>query len=242
MCLLGTFSPYTVVHHTSVVKIDKDIPLQLACLVGCCVTTGYGSAVYTAGIGSGDDVGIVGVGGVGVAALQGAINAGARTVVAIDPVEWKREQAIKFGATHTFASIDEAFGAVAEATSGRMLDKVLITVGHMTGDLVDPALMLTAKAGRCVVTAMGSMLDSDVKLSLFVFTMMQKELRGTIFGGGNARIDIPKLLSLYRMGKLNLDDMVSRRYRLDQINDAYQDMLDGNIIRGIIRYTDEDRG
>jgi len=123
-----------------------------------------------------------------------------------------------------------------------MLDKVLITVGHMTGDLVDPALMLTAKAGRCVVTAMGSMLDSDVKLSLFVFTMMQKELRGTIFGGGNARIDIPKLLSLYRMGKLNLDDMVSRRYRLDQINDAYQDMLDGNIIRGIIRYTDEDRG
>ena len=123
-----------------------------------------------------------------------------------------------------------------------MLDKVLITVGHMTGDLVDPALMLTAKAGRCVVTAMGSMLDSDVKLSLFVFTMMQKESRGTIFGGGNARIDIPKLLSLYRMGKLNLDDMVSRRYRLDQINDAYQDMLDGNIIRGIIRYTDEDRG
>ena len=104
MCLLGTFSPYMVVHETSVVKIDKDIPFDVAALVGCGVPTGWGSATRMAEVKPGESVVIMGVGGVGMSALQGAVASGARQIFAIDPVPWKREQALKFGATHAFES------------------------------------------------------------------------------------------------------------------------------------------
>jgi S-(hydroxymethyl)glutathione dehydrogenase/alcohol dehydrogenase len=241
MTLLGTFSPYMVVHETSVVKIDPTIPFEVACLVGCGVTTGYGSAVRTANIRPGEDVLIIGVGGVGMAALQGAVNAGARNIFVIDPVEWKRDQALKFGATHAYPDINAAFAGVAEVTAGLMAKKVIVTVGELQGADVDMYMNITAKAGSCVLTAIGSMLDTQVTLNLAMMTLMQKSLLGTIFGGGNPYFDIPQLLSMYKCGKLNLDDMVTRQYRLEQINEGYQDMLEGRNIRGVIRYTDADR-
>jgi S-(hydroxymethyl)glutathione dehydrogenase/alcohol dehydrogenase len=241
MTLLGTFSPYMVVHETSVVKIDPTIPFEVACLVGCGVTTGYGSAVRTADIRPGEDVLIIGVGGVGMAALQGAVNAGARNIFVIDPVDWKRDQALKFGATHAYPDINAAFAGVAEVTAGLMAKKVIVTVGELQGADVDNYMNITAKAGTCVLTAIGSMLDTQVTLNLAMMTLMQKNLQGTIFGGGNPYFDIPQLLSMYKCGKLNLDDMVTRQYRLEQINEGYQDMLEGRNIRGIIRYTDADR-
>jgi S-(hydroxymethyl)glutathione dehydrogenase/alcohol dehydrogenase len=241
MTLLGTFSPYMVVHESSVVKIDKDIPFEVACLVGCGVTTGYGSAIRTADIRPGDDVAIIGVGGVGMAALQGAVNAGARHVFAVDPVEWKRDQALKFGATHVYQDINAAMMGVAEATFGLMAKKVIVTVGELKGEDVDNYLNLTSKGGTCVLTAIGSLMDTQVTLNLAMLTLMQKNLQGTIFGGGNPHYDIPQLLSMYKARKLNLDDMVTRQYKLEQINDGYRDMLEGRNIRGIIRYTDDDR-
>jgi len=241
MTLLGTFSPYMVVHESSVVKIDPSIPFEVACLVGCGVTTGYGSAVHTAQVRPGQDVAVVGVGGVGMSALQGAVNSGARYIFVIDPVEWKRDQALKFGATHVYPDIDTAMASMAEATQGFMAKKVIVTVGELQGADVDSYMNLTAKSGTCVLTAIGSMLDTQVTLNLALLTLMQKNLQGTIFGGGNPQYDIPQLLSMYQVGKLNLDDMVTRRYRLEQINEGYQDMLEGRNIRGVIRYTDEDR-
>jgi S-(hydroxymethyl)glutathione dehydrogenase/alcohol dehydrogenase len=241
MTLLGTFSPYMVVHKSSVVKIDKSIPFEVACLVGCGVTTGYGSATRSADIRPGEDVAIVGVGGVGMSALQGAVNAGARYIFAIDPVEWKRDQALKFGATHVYPDVESAMGGVAEATWGLMAKKVIVTVGELHGKDVDSYVNLTSKGGTCVLTAMGSLMDSNVTLNLAMLTLMQKRLQGTIFGGGNPHFDIPQLLSMYKAGKLNLDDMVTRQYKLEQINDGYKDMLEGRNIRGIIRYTDADR-
>src|ERR1700709_1946232 len=241
MTLLGTFSPYMVVNKASVVKIDPSIPFEVACLVGCGVTTGYGSATRTADIRPGQDVAIVGVGGVGMSALQGAVNAGARHIFAIDPVEWKRDQALKFGATHVYPDIDSAMGGVAEATWGLMAKKVIVTVGELHGKDVDSYVNLTSKGGTCVLTAMGSLMESDVTLNLAMLTLMQKRLQGTIFGGGNPHFDIPQLLSMYKAGKLNLDDMVTRQYKLEQINDGYKDMLEGRNIRGVIRYTDDDR-
>jgi len=241
MTLLGTFSPYMVVHKSSVVKIDKSIPFEVACLVGCGVTTGYGSAVRTADIRPGDDVAVIGVGGVGMSALQGAVAAGARHVFVIEPVEWKRDAALKFGATHTYPDIETAFGGVAEVTAGLMAKKVIVTVGELDGKDVDNYVNLTSKGGTCVLTAIGSMLDTQVTLNLAMLTLMQKNLQGTIFGGGNPHYDIPKLLSMYKAGKLNLDDMITRQYKLEQINDGYTDMLEGRNIRGIIRYTDADR-
>ena len=110
-----------------------------------------------------------------------------------------------------------------------------------TGDDVDNYLNLTAKGGTCVLTAIGSLMDTNVTLNLAMLTLMQKSLQGTIFGGGNPQYDIPQLLSMYKAGKLNLDDMITRQYRLEQINDGYQDMLEGRNIRGVIRYTDADR-
>ncbi|HEV7422979.1 MAG TPA: NDMA-dependent alcohol dehydrogenase [Mycobacterium sp.] len=241
MTLLGTFSPYMVVHKSSVVKIDPSIPFEVACLVGCGVTTGYGSAVRTADIRPGDDVAVIGVGGVGMSALQGAVAAGARNIFVIEPVEWKRDAALKFGATHAYPDIETAFGGVAEVTQGLMAKKVIVTVGELDGKDVDSYVNLTSKGGTTVLTAIGSMLDTQVTLNLAMLTLMQKNLQGTIFGGGNPHFDIPQLLSMYKAGKLNLDDMITRQYKLEQINDGYKDMLEGRNIRGIIRYTDADR-
>lgn len=241
MTLLGTFSPYMVVHRSSVVKIDPSVPFEVACLVGCGVTTGYGSAARTADVRPGDDVAIVGLGGVGMAALQGAVSAGARYVFAVEPVEWKRDQALKFGATHVYPDINAALMGIAEVTYGLMAQKVIITVGKLDGADVDSYLTITAKGGTCVLTAIGSLVDTQVTLNLAMLTLLQKNIQGTIFGGGNPHYDIPKLLSMYKAGKLNLDDMVTTAYKLEQINDGYQDMLNGKNIRGVIRYTDDDR-
>ncbi len=222
-------------------KIDESIPFEVACLVGCGITTGSGSAVRSGDIRPGEDVAIVGVGGVGMGALQGAVTAGARRIFAIDPVEWKRDQALKFGATHAYPDWESAMAGIGEVTWGLMAHKVIITVGELHGKDVENYLSLTAKGGTCVVTAIGSLLDTEVNLNLAMLTLLQKNLQGTIFGGGNPHYDIPQLLSMYKAGKLNLDDMVTRQYKLEQINDGYSDMLEGRNIRGVIRYTDDDR-
>jgi S-(hydroxymethyl)glutathione dehydrogenase / alcohol dehydrogenase len=239
--LLGTFAPYIVVHQTSLVKIDPAIPFEAAALVSCGVTTGFGSATRAAEVRPGEDVVVVGLGGVGIAALLGAVHCGARNVFAVEPVEWKRDQALKFGATHVYPDIDTALMAIADITVGRMARKVIVTVGRSDGADVEKYMSATSKGGTCVMTAMGSVVEADVTLNLSIFTLMQKRLQGTIFGGGNPQYDIPLILSMYQAGRLNLDDMVTRRYRLDQINEGYQDMLEGRNIRGIIRYTDADR-
>jgi S-(hydroxymethyl)glutathione dehydrogenase/alcohol dehydrogenase len=241
MTLLGTFSPYMVVHESSVVKIDPSVPFEVACLVGCGVTTGYGSATHTAQIKPGEDVAVVGVGGVGMAALQGAVISGACNIFVIEPVEWKRDAALKFGATHAYPDMESAMMGMAEVTQGFMAKKVIVTVGEVDGADVDNYMNITSKSGTCVMTAIGSMLDTNVTLNLAMLTLMQKNLQGTIFGGGNPHYDIPQLLSMYKIGKLNLDDMITRQYRLEQINEGYQDMLEGRNIRGVIRFTDEDR-
>lgn len=241
MTLLGTFSPYVVAHKSSVVKVDSDIPFEVACLVGCGVTTGYGSATRAANVRPGDDVAVIGVGGVGMAALQGAVHAGARRVFVVEPVDWKRRAALKFGATHAYPDIATATSAIGEVTHGLMPQKVIVTVGQSKGEDVDSYLAITAKGGTCVVTAVGNMFDNKTTLTLSMLTLLQKNLQGTIFGNCNSQHDIPLLLSMYQAGRLNLDDMITAQYPLEQINDGYQDMLSGKNIRGVIRYTDADR-
>ncbi|GAS86029.1 NDMA-dependent alcohol dehydrogenase [Mycolicibacterium brisbanense] len=240
MNLLGTFAPYMTVHKDSVVKIDKDIPFETAAIMGCAVPTGFGSATNVAEVKPGETVIIVGVGGIGMSALQGAVISGAKQVIAIDPNEWKREQAIKFGATHVYPSMAEAIAPVMETTWGLMGDKVIIAVGEMKGEYIEEAMILTAKTGTCVVTGMGSMVDADVKLNLFLFTMLQKTLKGNIFGGGSSHVETPRLTALYKSGLLNIDDMITRTYKLEDINQGYQDMLDGNNIRGVIKFDEAD--
>jgi len=236
MVCLGTFGKYTVVNQASCVKILPDIPLDRACLVGCGVTTGWGSAVNTAGVRPGETVVVLGVGGIGASAIQGARLAGAERIVAVDPVPWKREMAQTFGATHVAASAEEALGLVQEVTWGRMADKVICCKGVGRGAEMAGILALTAKLGRVVVTNIHPMQELDVTMSLCDLTLMEKQVVGSLFGSCNIRRDIPKLLELFRNGQLDLDGMVTRTYKLEDINQGYQDMLDGKNIRGVLIY------
>jgi S-(hydroxymethyl)glutathione dehydrogenase / alcohol dehydrogenase len=228
------------VHQDSVVRIDDSVPFETAAIMGCAVPTGFGSATNVAEVQPGETVVIVGVGGIGMSALQGAVIAGARNVVAIDPVEFKREQAIKFGATHAYESMAAAIEPVINLTQGFMAEKTIIAVGDMRGEYIEEAMTLTAKTGTAVVTGMGAMLDVDVKLNLFLFTMLQKTLKGNIFGGSSSHVETPRLVGLYKAGLLKVDEMVTSTYRLEDINEGYQDMLDGRNIRGVIRYDEAD--
>ena len=159
---------------------------------------------------------MVGLGGIGMSAVQGAAMAGARHVVAIDPVEWKREKALTFGATHTAASMEDAQALIGEITYGAMADKAILAAGLAEGDQIAPMMSLVKKAGRGVVTSVANMMADDVKLNLFEFSMMRKELVGCIFGNANPRYDIPRLLDLYMDGKLKLDEMVTTTYTLER--------------------------
>ncbi len=236
MVCLGTFGEHTVVNEMSCVKIDDDIPLELACLVGCGVTTGWGSSVYAAEVGPGENVAVIGVGGIGMAAVQGARLAGARQIVAVDPVEFKREQALKMGATHTASSIGEAFELIQEITWGRMCDKVICAMGVGEGQQIAPIMTLCAKRGRVVVTNIHPAEETSIDISLCDLTLMEKQLVGTIFGSANPNSDIPRLMHLYRNGQLDLAGMVTREYALDDINQGFDDMLGGRNIRGVLRY------
>jgi NDMA-dependent alcohol dehydrogenase len=236
MCLLGTFAKHTVVPVKSVVKIDEGFPLHLAALVGCGVTTGFGSAVRTAELRAGDTAVVVGVGGIGANAVQGARIAGCRYVVAVDPVEFKREKALELGATHVAASMDEAWNTVSSITRGQLADAAILTTGVAEGAHLQPALQLVGKRGRVVVTALGHPGEDTVSMSLLELTLYEKQVRGALFGSSNGQHDVPRLLEMYNLGQLKLEELITREYSLEEINTGYQDMREGRNIRGLIRY------
>ena len=234
MAKLGTFSEYACVATNSLIKIDKDIPLEAAALVSCGVATGWGSATARAQTKPGDTVVVVGVGGIGMNAVQGAKMAGAKRIIAIDPVEFKREKAMEFGATHTFSSMAEALPAVMEMTWGQLADRVIMTPGVLHGEMMGEGMSLAGKGSTVVVTAISPMTSTTASINLFELAMWQKEVKGTIFGSLNPRADIPALLDMYRSGTLKLDELITKRYPLDQINEGYRAMRDGENIRGVI--------
>jgi NDMA-dependent alcohol dehydrogenase len=236
MSKLGTFADYSVVHEASLVPVAEDLPLDVVALVSCGVTTGWGSAVYRAEVMPGDTVVVVGVGGVGINAVQGARMAGARNVVAVDPVEFKQKSALDFGATHVMGSMKEALPVVRDLTRGQMADSVILVPSVMFGDLMQEALTLTGKGGTCVVTGVAPQNQDSCKVNLFELAMFQKEVRGVVFGAANPRFDIPNLLALYKSGQLKLDELITRTYRLEDINQGYRDMLDGVNLRGVVAF------
>ena len=233
--LLGTFAPYTVVHEDSCVKVDDDIPLDVASLVGCGITTGYGAAVKRAKVEPGDTVVVVGTGGVGSSAVQGARIAGAEIIVAVDPFEFRREQAKLLGATHAVASMEEAMPLVTELTRGVMADKTIMTASLMTGDMLMPLMLLTRKGGRACLTSVASPSVLNADIVLVDLILSQKEIVGNVFGGANPHADIPRILSLYKSGMIKLDELITR-YPLEKVNEGYEDMLNGKIMRGLLTF------
>ncbi len=231
MCVLGTFSQYAVLSEWSCVKIEDDIPFEVAALVSCGVTTGWCSAVYAAGVRPGDTVVVFGIGGVGINSVQGARFAGAKNVVAIDPVEFKLETAKKLGATHTMSDPAAAKELVVELTRGQLADHAILTVGEMNAEVVQQAVDMVGKTGQVTMTGVG---NYEMKLPGNILIGYQRRLQGALFGAANPLYDIPKILGLYRSGDIKLDELVTQRYRLDQVNEGYRDMLDGKNIRGVI--------
>ncbi|MGV0790745.1 NDMA-dependent alcohol dehydrogenase [Mycolicibacterium sp. XJ1819] len=236
MMQVGTFSEYVVASERSLVKIHDWIPLEAASLVSCGVTTGFGSGSVAAGTEAGDTVVVIGVGGIGMNAVQGAKVAGAKHIVAVDPNEFKREIAPTFGATHTAIDAGAALELVKEITWGVMADRVVLTPGVVPTDLVMVAMMLLRKGGTCVLTGMAKVSDLMVPLSLPDMVSSCKTLKGVLYGEMNPRDAMPKLLSMYEAGTIKLDELVTQKYKLDDINEAMKDLRAGRNIRGVIAF------
>ncbi|OBF93210.1 alcohol dehydrogenase [Mycobacterium sp. 852002-51152_SCH6134967] len=233
---VGAFAEHTVVSAHSLVKIDPRLPLVTSALLSCAVPTGYGSAANRANVRGGDTVVVIGAGGIGTAAIQGARINGAAQIVAVDPVEFKQKAALQFGATHSVSTVAEALDLVRDLTNGVMADSVVAAPSLIAGGDVDAYLKLTRKGGTCVLTGMTAQTTRSAKIALQDFILWNKNLVGTVFGSCNPRADISRLATLYQSGLLQLDEMITRRYRLDDINTAYDDLLEGEIIRGVIDF------
>jgi alcohol dehydrogenase (nicotinoprotein) len=234
MCMLGTFSQYATISEASVVKVDDDLPLEVAVLVGCGVPTGWGTAVYAGEVRAGDTVVIYGIGGIGINAVQGAAQAGAKHVVVVDPLEFKRSTALEFGATHAFADAAAAQAAVVELTRGQGADEALVTVGVVDEEVISAAFDVVGKGGVVVVTGLANPAKLTVHVSGGVLTLFEKTIKGSLFGSGNPQRDIVKMLDLYQAGQLKLDELVTSRYTLDQVNQGYADLVAGKNIRGVV--------
>jgi alcohol dehydrogenase (nicotinoprotein) len=233
-CSLGTFSQRATILEHSVVKIDEWLPLEVAVLAGCGVPTGWGTATDAGNVRPGDTAVVYGVGGIGMNTVQGAAHAGAKFVIAVDPVPFKREKAIEFGATHVFATAEDAAEAVRELTWGQGADQALVTAGVVDEKLVRVAFETIGKGGTVVLTGLGGPEELTVHVNGADMTQLQKTVQGSLFGSMNPQYDIIKLLRLYDAGKLKLDELVSRTYRIDQLNEGYADLHAGEIIRGVV--------
>jgi S-(hydroxymethyl)glutathione dehydrogenase/alcohol dehydrogenase len=236
MCMLGTFSERAVISENSCIKVDDDVPLDKAVLIGCGVPTGFGSAVHAASTQPGDTIAIYGVGGIGINAVQGASLAGATNVVAIDPLANKREMAEQMGATHSAATAEEAHELIQQLTRGVGADKAIITVDVVTTEVTTNAINGIRKGGTVVITGLADPTKNTIEFPSSHLTLFEKRIQGALFGSGDPFTDIPRLVDMYRSGQLKLDELITKTYSLDEINQGYQDLLDGKNIRGVVIY------
>ncbi|NHU46641.1 NDMA-dependent alcohol dehydrogenase [Rhodococcus koreensis] len=236
-CMLGAFSEFATVSEYSVVKVDDWLPLDSAVLVGCGVPTGWGTAVNAGNVRPGDTTVIYGIGGLGINAVQGAVHAGAKYIVCVDPVEFKRETALKFGATHVFSNAEDAHAKVTELTWGQGADQALVLIGTMDEETITAAFNVIGKGSTVVVTGVSNAANLTVHVSGQEMVFMEKTIKGTLFGSSNPQYDIVRLLRLYDAGRLKLDELITTRYTLDEINQGYQDLRDGKNIRGVIDFS-----
>ncbi|KAA1379918.1 NDMA-dependent alcohol dehydrogenase [Aeromicrobium fastidiosum] len=235
-CSIGTLSEYTVVSTHSAIKVDKDLPLDKLCLLGCGVGTGLGSAFNGAEVKAGDVVIVMGAGGIGSNAVQGAKIAGATTVIVVDPVKFKRDNALTMGATHVYDNIAEATAYAQSITNGQGADSAIVSIGVVHGEHIADAFAAIRKGGTVVVTGIMPFGEVGIPISAMELTLLQKRIQGVLFGACNPRADIPRQIEMYRAGQLKLDELVTTKYRLDDVHRAYEDLNAGVNIRGVITF------
>jgi NDMA-dependent alcohol dehydrogenase len=235
-CGLAAFGEYAVVPAPSCIPIRRDVPLEIAALVGCAVATGVGAALFTANVRPGESGAVFGAGGVGLNVIQGLALCGAYPIIAVDTNAHKMDMARAFGATHTIRATgddDAVLGAIRALTGGRGADHTFEAVG-LTG--LQELAFAAARPGGTVVLAGLSPMGSATNLPGAVITRTEKTIKGSYYGSIDARRDFPLLLDLYMAGRLKLDELISARWRLDQINEAFAAMLTGDVARGVIVY------
>ena len=228
----GTFSEEMIIPEAAAVKVDDDIPLDVVSLVGCGVTTGVCAAINTADIRPGTSVVVFGAGGVGISAIQGARIAGAAEIVAVDMVDAKLEMAKKFGATHAVKP-EDLEGVKLEVTRGEGFDYALECIGNPV--TIRGAFDATRRGGTAVIVGVGKLTEM-VQFSAFELFFNEKNLKGSMYGSANVRTDFDRLLRLWRQGKLDLEGMISRRIKVDDVNEAFRAMQAGEVIRSVIEF------
>ena len=228
----GTFAEELILLEQGAVKIDPDIPYDVASLLGCGVMTGVGAAINAAKVEPGSSVVVFGCGGVGISVIQGARIAGAATILAVDMVEQKLDWAKQFGATHAVTP-DTLGAAQMELTGGAGFDYAFEVVGR--SQTIKAAYDATRRGGTTVVVGVGRA-DDMVQLSAFDLFYNEKNLRGTYYGSANIRRDFTRLLALWRSGQLDLERMITRRLTIDDVNDAFGALSSGEVIRQVITF------
>ncbi|MFQ5934176.1 MAG: Zn-dependent alcohol dehydrogenase [Dehalococcoidia bacterium] len=230
---LATFAEYNVVSEAAVITIPDDVPLDKAALVGCGVTTGVGAALNTAQVGAGESVAVFGTGGVGLSIIQGAALSGADPIIAVDIRENKLAFAREFGATHTINALEEdPVGAIKGLTQSRGVQYAFEAIGDTK--VAVQALASVCKGGKAVIVGQSPYDD----MITFPGRMLWEEaqLIGSYYGSSRMHLFMPRLIELYQAGKLKLDELVTRTFTLDQINEAFEALEAGEVARGVIRY------
>jgi len=234
MARAGTMSEYTVVGENAVIRVDESTPLDKAALIGCGVMTGVGAVSNTVGVEPGSTVVIIGAGGVGLNVVQGAVLVGAGRIIVVDIVPRKLEFARRFGATDAVdASKEDAVERVLEMTGGEGADYAFEAIGNPT--TIAQAFRMVRPGGTAVAIGIAGK-DAMVLIPAAMLPYGERRLVGSMYGSARMRVDMPRLLHLYRDGRLKLDELVTRTYTIDQVNDAFADMEAGLNVRGVILF------
>jgi S-(hydroxymethyl)glutathione dehydrogenase / alcohol dehydrogenase len=229
---LGTFAEEMMVNESAVVPVETDVPADQLALIGCGVTTGVGAALNTARVEPGSTVTVIGCGGVGQSVVQGARIAGAARIFAVDPVEMKRTMAAQFGATDLVDPADgDPVEQVKAATGGRGTDYAFEVIG--LPETITQAYSTARRGGTVVVVGMPAA-DSSVTFPGLSLFFEGKQLLGCVYGSAQVRRDFPRFVRLVESGRLDLASMVTRHIHLDEVNDAFRAMQDGEVIRSVI--------
>ncbi len=230
---LACFAEFVVVPAVCCVPMPREVPFDVAALIGCAVTTGVGAVLNTAKVEAGSSVAVFGVGGVGLSMILGAKHVGASPIIAVDIVAEKLETALQLGATHGIASDSNVAEEIQSLTGGRGADYAFEAIGIPA---VQELCFESVRPGGTVVLAGIARSDQQLAFSSAKLTRQEKTIMGCYYGTSDPARDFPAYAKLFQAGKLELDRLVSKRYRLEQIGEAYEDLLSGSIARGVIEF------
>ncbi|MDD5338316.1 MAG: Zn-dependent alcohol dehydrogenase [Dehalococcoidales bacterium] len=228
---ISSFADYTIIDQSQLVKLPADIPMDSACMLACGVITGFGAVVNKAKVGPNDSCAIVGVGGVGINAIQGAAISGAYPVIAVDISDSKLETAKKFGATHTVNSSKVDPVEAVQKITGEGADYVFVTVGNTKA--FTQGFNMSSPCGTTVLVGLAKF-DAMAEFSPFLITRFERTVTGSFMGTTQLQTEIPKLVKLYQAGILKLDELITHRFPLEKINEAIDEVVQGKALRNII--------